>query len=130
MPIEALTTEAEELSSYKVTCAFTDDDGDAVIPNLIKWSLIDEDGNIINSRSWVSVETPAASTEVALYDKDLQIKVTEAIQEAVVRRFVVYAEYDSDLGSNLPLYGSCRITIRNLVRTSSSSSSSSSSSGA
>lgn len=124
MPIETLADEAEELSSYKVTCAFTDDDGDAVIPNLIKWSFIDDDGNIINNRSWVSVAVPAASIEVALYGADLQIKSSEADNEAVIRRFVVYAEYDSDLGTDLPLYGSCKIRVRNLKRTSSSSSSS------
>ena len=125
MPIETLADEAEELSSYKVTCAFTDDDGDAVVPNLIKWSLIDDDGNIINGRSWVSVETPAASIDVPISGADLQIKSSEADNEAVIRRFVVYAEYDSDLGNDLPLYGSCKIIVRNLRRTSSSSSSSS-----
>jgi len=106
--------EATEKSTIGLVCAFTDEDGDAVVPDWIKWTLTDLSENIINSREQESVVTPAASVTIALSGVDLAIQASETSRESVKRRFIVEAQYDSDLGSNLPLNESCEFTIRNL----------------
>lgn len=93
---------SEENGSYVVTAAFTDEDGDAVIPNAITYSLLLNNGQIINSRDEVSV-TPASSVEILVYGDDLQYigDVTMLIEWT----------YDSSLGNNIP--GKDEITWEN-----------------
>lgn len=119
-----LSTHADEQSTYVVTAAFTDENGDAVVPNSIVWSLTDEDGVVVNSREDEAVGSPAASIDIVLKGADLKVTGTAD----VVRVVTVEATYTSDLGANLPLKGAARFVIDNLVAVSSSSSSSSSSS--
>jgi hypothetical protein len=44
MPITPLTDEAVEKSTYIINCAFTDEEGYAVIPDSLDWTLSDESG--------------------------------------------------------------------------------------
>lgn len=112
MPV-VMSTQAVEESTYVVTAAFTDENGDAVIPNVINWTLTDIKGNIINCRDSVSVASPAASITIILQGEDLGID--ESYEEGAVRRILTLeATYDSNLGSNLPLKDSMTFTVVNL----------------
>lgn len=114
MAITVLAAEAEEESTYIVQCTFTDEDGNAVVPNSINWTLTDDDGTVINSREQVAVGSPASSIEVVLSGDDLLLSETEETYEAASRIFTIEATYDSDAGSDLPLKNSCQFVVRNL----------------
>ena len=106
-----LQTKATENSSYVVTVAFEDEDGDAVIPETITWTLRDEDtGSIVNSREDISIGTPAASNDVLLKGDDLE-PLTLTSKKLI---FHVDATYDSALGSDIPLVGECLIVVETL----------------
>lgn len=108
MPI-TLTTHAKEESTYIVTAEFFDEDGNAVIPNEVLWTLLDPVTKaVINSRQDVS-ETPAESVDILLYGNDLAFLGGEANQ--AVREVKVEATYDSALATDLPLRNSVRLLI-------------------
>ena len=110
MAITTLTVLAPEEGTYAITCAFTDETAAAMTPNTLTWSLTDESGSVINSRSGVSIATPAASVTVVLSGDDLADVAT-----TLKRRFGISGTYDSDLGSNLPLKAECKFTIDQFV---------------
>lgn len=111
-----LTTIAKERSTLAVICSFTDEDDAAVVPNSIKWSLTDESGTVINSRDQVVVGSPASSITIVLSGADLQILTAEAAQEYAKRSLVIEAEYDSSLGSSLPLTDQLNFVVENLSK--------------
>jgi len=110
MPIETLPTHATESSTYIVTVTFTDEDGDAVVPATVSWTLEDEDGNIINGRSSVE-ETPASSIELVLKGDDLD-PGDETVGNLLL---TVNATYNSSLGTAMPLVGQCRLKVNALL---------------
>ena len=67
-----LAEKAIEGSSYEVNIDWVDENGDAVVPTAMAWSLIDKDGNIINSRDAVSIASPASSETILLEGDDLK----------------------------------------------------------
>jgi len=93
-----IATKAPELGTYVVSLSFTDEDGAAVTPDSITWDLTDTDGNVVNSRSSVSVATPASSINIVLSAADLAIPRPSMLG----RVLTVEAVYDSTYGSNLP----------------------------
>ena len=106
-----LQTHATENSSYVVTVSFEDENGDAVIPNVITWTLKDEDtGSIVNARTTVSVATPAASVDILLKGDDLE-PLTATSKKLIL---TVNATYNSSLGTNIPLVGECFIVVETL----------------
>jgi len=110
----ALTTTAEEESTYVITAAFEDEDGDAVTPDSITWSLTDNDGSIINGREDVSIAVPAASNDIVLSGDDLAIQSSES---GTARRWLILeAVYDSDIGANLPLKDDAVFVITDLKK--------------
>jgi hypothetical protein len=68
MPIH-IQEKAIEGSSFEASIDWVDENGDAVVPTAMAWTLMDGKGNIINSRDAVSISTPA-STEVLLLEGD------------------------------------------------------------
>lgn len=93
----SVLTAAVEESTAVVTVAFTDETGVAVVPTTITWSLRDENGSIINSRSAVSA-SPASSINIVLSGNDLIYNIKQT------KRFLtVYATYTSTYGTGLPL---------------------------
>ena len=101
-----LTTHAVDQSSYIVSCAFTDHNGDEVVPSSITWDLYDGDGDVINSRSAVAVEEPAASIDILLSGDDLKYS------DGRYRVLKISAAYDSEeLGNDIPIVGSTRFVI-------------------
>ena len=105
---------ANEKGTVIITCAFTDEDSNAVAPSSIKWTLVDSFGNIINSREQVSVSVPASSIEIILSGDDLQITTRDRNTEYADRYIVIEAIYDSDAGTDLPLKDQANFKIENL----------------
>jgi hypothetical protein len=112
-----LEVHAAEKSTYIVTATCKDEEGNLVIPSLMSWTLTDESGTIINSRENVSVPAPAAVNDILLYGLDLALQVGENAG-AIGRMVTVNAEYNSTLGSGLPLKGEVRFYIDNLLKVS------------
>jgi len=103
-----LTTKANDKSTFVINCTFKDEDNLAVIPNVITWTLTDEDGTVINSRTAQSV-TPGASVDIALSGDDLKRS------DGAIRILTVEATYNSSLGNNLPLKDQVKFRISDLT---------------
>ena len=107
----ALTVKAIEESTYVITCAFTDEDGAAVVPAIITWTLTNGDGTTVNSRKDVAVLVPAASVSIVLSGDDLAL--SEGRDN--YRKITVRGTYDSSLGSGLPIVGEAEFVITNVA---------------
>lgn len=101
---------AIEEGTYIITAAFTDEQSVAMIPTTITWSLMDLDGNIVNSRNKVSA-TAATSYDIVLSGNDLSIPVGDSGN----RRLLVEATYTSSAGTGLPLKKEYAFQIEKLV---------------
>ena len=112
--VTTTTTKACEQGTFVVTMAFTDEDGTAVIPNNISWSLYDQDDAIVNSRTSVAIAVPAASTTVVLKGDDLALPTPLENR----RKMLVEWDYDSSLGTGLPAKNEYNFYIQNLVEVS------------
>lgn len=91
-----LSVHAVDRSTYVVTAAFTDEDGTAVVPTSIIWTLSAR-GVVVNGREDVSVTPPASTIEIVLKGDDL------AFADHKFRQVTIFAVYDSTLGTGLPL---------------------------
>ena len=105
--------EAVEESTIVITAAFTDEDGDAVIPTEATWTLTNDDGDVVDTRDGIEI-TPASSVTVVLKGDNLQILPGESGDRFATRRFLIEALYNSSLGTGLPLNESCTFPVRNL----------------
>jgi len=110
---DIITTHADEKSTYAITVYFKDEDGDAVVPDSMKWTLTDRDGNIINSREDVEVSSLAAAEDIVLTDDDLQITGTD---DDGLRILTITATYTSALGAGLALKGAVTFAINDLKK--------------
>lgn len=95
MSITKLSAVAAELSSYVITLTFADENGDAVVPETISWSLVDLSGSVINSRRDVEIAIPAASVDVVLNGDDLVVNGDSATEQ---RSLIVKTTYTADSG--------------------------------
>jgi hypothetical protein len=100
-----------ERSTGVVIAAFTDDAGTAVVPSSITWTLTDTFGTVVNSRSAVSVLTPAASVDIVLSGADLALPSNLH----TTRVLTIEAVYTSSAGTDLPLKEEATITIVDLL---------------
>ncbi|HDM76324.1 MAG TPA: hypothetical protein ENG51_07620 [Deltaproteobacteria bacterium] len=105
-----LTTHAVEKSTFVITVAFQDEQGNSVTPNELTWTLTDMNGNVINNRDQVSI-TPASSVDIVLSGDDLALEG----DAPELRVLTVEGTYSSDLGSDLPIKDSVRFIVDNLV---------------
>ena len=64
---------ADEGSSFYPTVTFDDELGQSMTPSTLFWKLTDPMGNVINSRSAVTVAVPASSVTIALGGADLEV---------------------------------------------------------
>ena len=102
---------AIEKSTYIVTCTFTDEAGDSLVPETVAWTLTDGFGTVINDREAVS-ETPAATVNIVLSGDDLAI-----ISGMTNKRILtIQATYNSAYGTGLPLNARATFTIEDLVK--------------
>lgn len=106
-----LTSVAIEGSTFVVQVSFTNEDEDAVTPSAITWTLTDGSGAVVNSRSDVSVVTPASTINIVLSGDDLAVTGYTG-QERIL---TVEATYTSALGSGLPLKAAARFIVEDLV---------------
>ena len=101
-----LSLKATNEGTYIITSAFTNEAGTAVTPNTLTWSLTDNEGTIINSRSGVSIAVPSTSNAVVLGALDLDNAQGNS------RVFTIEGTYNSiTYGNNLPLRGQAEFTI-------------------
>lgn len=97
--------EANEESTFIITCTFEDEDGNAVIPSSIKWSLRNGAGTIVNSKEDQTVSSPASEIDITLSGNDLDH------DDGCDRFLTVEAVYGA---SNLPLVDEYKFTIKDL----------------
>lgn len=103
--MQIISTTAKNGSTYIVQADFTDEDGAAVVPNTIQYSLTDQNGKIINSRDDVSV-TPASSISIVLSGDDI------LVSDGLTRLVTIEAVYNSAThGNDLPLVDQAKFTI-------------------
>jgi len=110
--ITVLSEHAMERSTYLVPVAFTDEDGAAVTPTAVTWSLVKANGDVVNGREDVAL-TPATSVGILLYGADLAILDGQGYE---ARSVVVEYTYDSTLGDDIPGKQEIVFTIANLKR--------------
>lgn len=111
MPTD-LTTAAAEESTFIITAAFTDEDGDAAVPDSITWTLTDTDGTVINNREDVAVGSPAASIDIVLSGDDLALQTGESGD--VVRVLTIKAVVDLAAENDKPVRDQVRFVIKDL----------------
>jgi hypothetical protein len=110
-----LSVHAVEKSTYIVTATFKDEDEVLVVPNIITWTLTDESGNVIHSRTDVSVAVPLSTINSLLQGLDLAMQTLETAG-TVGRVMTVNATYNSTLGGNRPLKGEVKFFVDNLLK--------------
>jgi hypothetical protein len=93
-----LSLRAHERSSYRIDVDFLDISGNAAVPLTATWTLKDALGNVVNSRSAVSIDPLASSVSITLSGNDLAITTSGNL----VRVITIDATY-SEGGVNLPL---------------------------
>ena len=111
MPIIISSPHAVEQSTYGITVSFLDDAGASVIPTAasVTWTLTNEQGNVINSRSNVAI-TSASSIVIVLHGYDL----ARGPGDNGVRLVTIKATYNSTLGTALELKDQIQFTLDNL----------------
>jgi len=116
-PATTITTvppsEAIEESTFVITAAFTDEEGDAVAPTAATWTLSDKQGTIINSREDVAISDPTAIENIVLSGDDLAFQDGE--RKTAKRVLTVEWTYDSDLGTGLPGKDKYEFKVTDLV---------------
>lgn len=95
----ALATAAIEKSTYAVPIVFLDDVGATTVPLTATWSLTDDRGVVVNSRSAVAVSPLASTATIVLSGADLAIS---ASYNGRRRHLLIEYTYTSSLGAGLP----------------------------
>jgi hypothetical protein len=99
-PPQRITYYVSQFSSAIITAAFSLR-GVAIVPNMLTWTLSDDQGNVINSRKDVPI-IPASSVSIVLSGNDLML--IEPFDD-YVRILTVNGTYSSIDGQNLTLAG-------------------------
>ena len=110
MPVRA-TDYAVEGSTFAITVSFKDEEGNAVTPDAITWSLYNTAGAVVNSRQAVAVAVLSSTITIVLSGNDLAL-ASESV-ESETRRLIVSATYDSALGWSLPMTDSFEFKVLN-----------------
>ena len=111
--IPLLSERAKEESTYIIRVDFYDESSPPLemTPNSIYWTLVTLEGDIINSRSKVSV-TPASTVYLVLKGDDLAM---DGSSETITREVRISGSYDSAYGTGLPYNDAVRFEIINIV---------------
>jgi len=107
-----LTATAMETGTYLVTLTFTDENGVAMTPTAVTWSLYDPDGTVVNSRLNVAVTAPTPVTTIVLTGADLALTAGLLYEDRV---FAVTATYTSATHGALTLRDSVTFRVHKLV---------------
>ena len=111
--VDTIDIPADEQGSKTFKIIFRDEDNELTAPATMEWSLMAEDGTIINSRYKVSVESPASTTYITIYGDDLQILDDNNVYEN--RVLLISGTYNSTYGTGLPFNKEIRFPVRNLL---------------
>ncbi len=112
-PSSPLALHAKEQSTYTIYASLLDSDGSALTPNNdIKWSLVDDENNVINSRENVAYGSASSSLTITLTGNDLVIQGRSKYPEK--RYLVIECTYDSDLGTGLKFKHQVEFLVDNL----------------
>lgn len=112
--ITTISDHVAEESTAVFSCAFKDEDGQAITPTSATWTLTDTSGTVINSRDAVTITPMATSVDVVLSRDDLAIS-SGFDGSAEERVLTVEAVYDSDIGSDLPVKAECHFFIDAMI---------------
>ena len=112
-----LTELANEDSTFVVNVVLDDEEGNVITPSSMTWGLFDNEGNVINSRSSVTVNSIGSSTNIVLSGDDLAIEssVLSLTVERILRVNATYNPVDSNLGVSLNIKQEFHFFIRNLI---------------
>jgi hypothetical protein len=97
---------APEGSTYEVVLSYFDKTPTAMTPTSASWSLFDEDGNVINSQTAVSIASISTTNTIELAGSDLPYIATQSAVYLVVKMI-----YTSTLGAGRITYSSFKIPI-------------------
>ena len=101
---------AKEGSSFGIKIDFEDEDGVALAPTTLTWSLVDSDNAIVNSKEDVSISTPTASEVIVLSGGDL-VAVENEEGTHTHLWLIIKGTYTSDLGTDLPFQDQVRFSV-------------------
>lgn len=100
---------AEEGSSFYPRIDFYDEDGAAMTPDTLYWSLTDMAGNVINARSAVVVSVPSTYLTLKLSGDDLKVEGDDIAS----RLITYYGTYTSSThGSGRPFLFQTKFNIQ------------------
>ena len=102
-----------EQSTCKFRLRFKDEEGEAVSPTSVTWTLTNRAGVVINNRQDVPA-TPGSAVDILLKGDDLALLPGE-INGTEERVILVEAVYSSSAGTDLPLRDQSVFEIANLV---------------
>lgn len=111
-----LTDSANEESTFAIEITFKDEDGNEVTPSTMVWSLVDANGDFINEREEVSIDSPSSTETIVLTGDDLRILEDEERRSTVKRWVVFEGRYNSNIGNDLYLKDQVEFTITNLKK--------------
>lgn len=106
---------AHERGTYVFNIACTDDGAAdaAIAPKTLTWTLLNQSGDIINTKEDEAISSPTSSENVVLSNADLALISGETASK-VTRVFIVEGTYDCDLtGGELPLKARSYFTLEN-----------------
>lgn len=106
MANDILPREAREGGTYIIELRFKDEEGDFMGPRSLQWWLTDVNGNIINNRNGILVDTISEVINITLQGNDL---------EPGWKIFTIEGTYDSSYGNALPLKDSVKFYVRDLI---------------
>ncbi len=104
MPVEVNDKIAEGGPAF-IKGIFRDEESVLVVPASLKWTLTDDEGEVVNGRSGVAVAVPATSNTVVISGADTTVSSGRRR-----RYFLFEGTYVSDVGT-LPLTGEVTFLI-------------------
>ena len=104
--------EAKEKGTFTVPVTFKDEAAAAETPTTITWTLSRTTGEVVNSRSAVSVTAGSAIT-VTMSGDDLAVLSDD--NEVPTRVLTIEITYDSTYGNALPQKNQDTFTVKRLV---------------
>ena len=92
-------------SAAFLALSFTDENGAAVIPVSIKWSLTDEKGNVVNGRTNVIVASPTNPYTVCLDAADTEVMPSPVVDNFKRVLTMQFTYVSSTTGAPSPCHG-------------------------
>ena len=111
---QKLSEKAVEKSSFTVRFEFNERTPSGLIPFVpnsgLAWSLVDEDGQTINSKQDVPIDPPTQTVDVVLQGDDLAL----AGGHPVMRYVTIKGTYNGTAGNNLSMIDEASFQIVNI----------------